>query len=440
MNSGYSDTAKLKEAAQDVQRLSLDELKRHQLEIKVLIEFLSFMALTLVLPPEKEKEDVTRRQKLRGFSFTAEEGERTSLTHSQAEGFKGSLPEKEKDIDVTRRPQAEGFEDSLQEKEKEVTRNHRRKASTFKGFRGFTVIQFEKLIVESLETTSRLGLRLDFRSFLPWGFGRKRGGNLFILFLFREQMLSAFDFPGNVLLCLLDLSKLGGLAVVILELDNSNLEIRSTSAWIIGKASQNNPVVQKQILELGALKKLMGMVKSSSEEEAAKALYAVSALIRGNLDGQELFYAEGGDLILQDIMRNSSIDIRLRRKSVSLLADLVDFQLANANKQELPFLSNPFFLKNVVDLMSSRDLDLQEKALMAIKSLLQLRTTEALVLKDFCGLDGALERMREHFQQLLSEEYERDFVRDLESLHGEVKAIFHSNLEKGNMGAKFQEH
>ncbi|XP_043726228.1 nucleotide exchange factor SIL1 isoform X3 [Telopea speciosissima] len=229
----------------------------------------------------------------------------------------------------------------------------------------------------------------------------------------------------------IDLNKLGGLAVVILELDNSNPEIRSTSAWIIGKASQNNPVVQKQIIELGALKKLMEMLKSSSAEEAAKVLYAVSALIRGNLDGQELFYAEGGDLILQDMMRNSSIDIRLRRKSVSLLADLAEFQLVKANKQEFPFFSNPFFLKTVVNLMSSTDLDLQEKALMAIKSILQLRTTETLVHEDFCGLDEVLERMQKNFQQSISEECQNDFVRDLESLRGEVEIIFHSKLEKG---------
>lgn len=54
-----------------------------------------------------------------------------------------------------------------------------------------------------------------------------------------------------------------------------------------------------QILELGALTKLMNMVKSSSIEEAVKALYAVSALIRNNIVGQELFYAEAGDLMLQ---------------------------------------------------------------------------------------------------------------------------------------------
>lgn len=41
------------------------------------------------------------------------------------------------------------------------------------------------------------------------------------------------------------------------------------------------------------------MVKSSFKQEAAKALYAISALVRNNVDGQELFYAEAGDLMLQ---------------------------------------------------------------------------------------------------------------------------------------------
>lgn len=52
-------------------------------------------------------------------------------------------------------------------------------------------------------------------------------------------------------------------------------------------------------MELGALSKLMEMVKSSFVEEAVKALYTVSSLIRNNLAGQEMFYVEAGDLMLQ---------------------------------------------------------------------------------------------------------------------------------------------
>lgn len=43
----------------------------------------------------------------------------------------------------------------------------------------------------------------------------------------------------------------------------------------------------------------MKMVKSEIVEEAIKAFYAVSALIRNNLAGQQLFYAQAGDLMLQ---------------------------------------------------------------------------------------------------------------------------------------------
>lgn len=44
-----------------------------------------------------------------------------------------------------------------------------------------------------------------------------------------------------------DLDKLGGLILVIAELDQAAEELRTTAAWILGKACQNNLVVQKQV-------------------------------------------------------------------------------------------------------------------------------------------------------------------------------------------------
>lgn len=43
------------------------------------------------------------------------------------------------------------------------------------------------------------------------------------------------------------MQKLGGLTVVIRKLNHSDLEMRTSSAWVLGKACQNNPVVQKQV-------------------------------------------------------------------------------------------------------------------------------------------------------------------------------------------------
>ncbi|XP_042051805.1 hsp70 nucleotide exchange factor FES1-like isoform X2 [Salvia splendens] len=160
-----------------------------------------------------------------------------------------------------------------------------------------------------------------------------------------------------------ELHKLGGLTAVIKDLNHSNPDIRTISAWILGTASQNNLFVQNQILELGTLAKLMEIAHSDFIEEAIKALYAISALIRNNPEGQQLFYKEAGDLMLQKILSNSSIDIRLHRKSVFLLADLVDCQLQSRSDTQLPFSSNHILLKSVVDLTASADLDLQEKTI-----------------------------------------------------------------------------
>ncbi|XP_010909422.1 uncharacterized protein [Elaeis guineensis] len=225
-----------------------------------------------------------------------------------------------------------------------------------------------------------------------------------------------------------DLDKLGGLVAVIQELHHSDPEIRTTSAWILGKAGQNNALVQNQILAYGALTKLMKMVNSSFTEEAIKALYAISSLIRNNKVGQKLFYSEDGNIMLQDIMTNSSMDIHLQKKAVFLVADLADFQLGNADNAELSYLGDRLFLKAVIDLTSVPDLDLQEKALMAVRSLLQLTSTKALDFKDFCSLDEVLERMREHLVKLMSQEEHAEYARDLESLRREVYIIFHKKV------------
>jgi hypothetical protein len=45
-----------------------------------------------------------------------------------------------------------------------------------------------------------------------------------------------------------DLDKLGGLLPVIEELNNANEQIRTTSAWVLGTASQNNAHVQNQVM------------------------------------------------------------------------------------------------------------------------------------------------------------------------------------------------
>ncbi|KAH9299411.1 hypothetical protein KI387_031093, partial [Taxus chinensis] len=211
-----------------------------------------------------------------------------------------------------------------------------------------------------------------------------------------------------------DLNKLGGLTAIVEELNREEKELRTVAAWVIGKASHNNPVVQKQILELKALPKLMGLVKSSFSEEAVKALYAVSAIIRNNPDGQTVFYSEGGAYMLQVIMSNFSSDIRLRKKSVFLVAELVEEQL-QLNTAPIAFQTDKEFLKSVVDLTAVPDLDTQEKALVALRSLIQLSDRNAQILRDFCKLELVLERLKIQLGESMLDENLKEFARDIEA-------------------------
>ncbi|XP_020404064.1 hsp70 nucleotide exchange factor FES1 isoform X2 [Zea mays] len=134
-----------------------------------------------------------------------------------------------------------------------------------------------------------------------------------------------------------------GLLPLIQELGNADEGIRTTSAWVLGKASQDNVLVQNQINGYGALDRLVKMGYSSSGPEAAKALYTISSLIRDNEHGQELFLSENGYAMLQHILSTTNTSVRLQKKVVSLLAYIADFQL-NTGKSQAQSLLNHFFI------------------------------------------------------------------------------------------------
>uniref|UniRef100_A0A803N2F1 Nucleotide exchange factor Fes1 domain-containing protein n=1 Tax=Chenopodium quinoa TaxID=63459 RepID=A0A803N2F1_CHEQI len=81
-----------------------------------------------------------------------------------------------------------------------------------------------------------------------------------------ELMKIAIDDLNNSSLFLEDrLRALEELLTLVEPIDNAN-DVRKLAAWILGKACQNNPVVQKQVLDFGILAKLLEMVKSDAVE------------------------------------------------------------------------------------------------------------------------------------------------------------------------------
>lgn len=59
-----------------------------------------------------------------------------------------------------------------------------------------------------------------------------------------------------------------------------------------------------------------------------------------------------------------------------------------------------------------------------------LKTTQALVFKEFCELDVALEKMEQQLQLLQMDENLNEYALDLESLRREVLQLFLEKLDK----------
>lgn len=68
------------------------------------------------------------------------------------------------------------------------------------------------------------------------------------------------------------------------------------------------------------------------------------------------------------------------------------------------------------------------QVLQAIKNLLQLRSLDVSIFKDYCRLDMALEGLRQQLQKMLEQD-DREFVLEVENLRREVELIYHSRLD-----------
>lgn len=68
------------------------------------------------------------------------------------------------------------------------------------------------------------------------------------------------------------------------------------------------------------------------------------------------------------------------------------------------------------------------QALLAVRSLLQLTSTDASDLRDYCSLDQVLESMREGLDKANVEEDLKDYSDEIESLRKEVLVLFHNKL------------
>ncbi|XP_019616864.1 PREDICTED: nucleotide exchange factor SIL1-like [Branchiostoma belcheri] len=183
-----------------------------------------------------------------------------------------------------------------------------------------------------------------------------------------------------------NLIELGGFQLVILALNDSNSDIRSEAARVLGAAVQSNPKVQIEALESGAIPTLIRLVASdSSVAVRKKSLYALSSLIRHFPLAQLRFLQQGGLSCLARLFGDPDATT-LRIKAVTLLHDLMVEQnnaeylssdnptnMEKKNQYEkvplLQMLVEAGWCQLIPTLLDSPDHDTREKVLRAMITL-----------------------------------------------------------------------
>eukprot|EP00850_Spirogloea_muscicola_P012205 SM000078S22064 [mRNA] locus=s78:240807:242716:+ [translate_table: standard] len=224
-----------------------------------------------------------------------------------------------------------------------------------------------------------------------------------------------------------DLHKLGGLAAVAHFLDSSNASLRASAAWVLGKAGQNNPTVQAQLLEEGLVLRLLAMLAADDPEEAATGLYGLSAAIRNAVQSQEAFYAANGTAVLVGLLAGADTNARLCRKAAFLIADLAE-QARGSAPPSHP-LADAALLRAVLGLtLRAGDIDLQEKALTAVRSLQELGPHVRALLRKSCGASATLERMGVLLREAAAARGpQAELVAEVEALRAEVVSRLHDD-------------
>ncbi|KAL6765822.1 armadillo-type protein [Haematococcus lacustris] len=176
-----------------------------------------------------------------------------------------------------------------------------------------------------------------------------------------------------------DLKVLGGISPLVAALDHTHPDMRAAAAYALGTAASNNPTFQAVLLQLhpDIFHQLSRLVLDADEGASVKALYAVAALVRNLNTTRHAFLAAGGVACLSSVLAGGRHEpagggLRLRRKALSLLADLVveDEAVARACLQQ--------GLGGVVaGLLQVGDRDVQEKALAALEALMLSLPQEA---------------------------------------------------------------
>jgi nucleotide exchange factor SIL1 len=267
-----------------------------------------------------------------------------------------------------------------------------------------------------------------------------------------------------------DLQGMGGLAPVVALLGRQHPPaLQERAAHVLGTAASNNhrfmgqllgdhPEALRLLLQLvgahggsegslasdsrssGGSGSLSGGDQAAATEAGIKALYALSAILRLHAAARDAFCQMDGMQALQALLHADAADVRLKHKALGLLTDMIHAEqqqqdlgldLAAAAMTALRLLerssrqaakgSNSWSSADV-----EADLDLQEKALLALLAALdsQQSASVAAAVARYAEVGGAatLARLQASLQDVAAEQSGDEYLLELAELAGKVQA------------------
>ncbi|XP_064631470.1 nucleotide exchange factor SIL1-like isoform X2 [Lineus longissimus] len=151
----------------------------------------------------------------------------------------------------------------------------------------------------------------------------------------RKNILSDLEYYLHQIDNAVDFSVMGGLDLVVKDLNHTDPQIRSEAAFVIGAAVQSNPRVQVKAIEAGAMQQLIRML--SIEKDLAlrsRVLYALSCLQRHFPYAQTKFLKLGGMAVLTSLFTQPGTE-KLQVKAISLTHDVLLEQQDVMQKSDL---------------------------------------------------------------------------------------------------------
>ncbi|XP_076878649.1 nucleotide exchange factor SIL1 isoform X2 [Brachyhypopomus gauderio] len=183
-----------------------------------------------------------------------------------------------------------------------------------------------------------------------------------------------------------NLVSMGGLQLLTDALNNTDVRLQESAAFVLGSAVSGNPAVQVEAFEGGALHKLLTLLATPRQMSVKKkVLFALACLLRHFPFAQSRFVRHGGVQVLGELFQANGAEA-LRVRIVTLLYDMItekelisqhgaDDPPGSAHEERLrqyaevpllPMLAEQGWCSLVPELLDSPEHDWREKALRAL--------------------------------------------------------------------------